>query len=90
MLPWQHLDEGEAPDGTQTADDITATGAAGYVQQAITTSASTQYTASVFLARNQATNVAGRLVMYDISNGAELAAMAFTATSGWQRGQVTA
>jgi len=82
--------QGEAPDGTQTADDLTATGAAGYVQQAITTVASTQYTEAVFLARNQASDVGGRLVMYDISNGAELGATAFTATSEWQRVEVTA
>jgi len=82
--------QAEAPDGSYTADSISASANAGYVQQAITTSASTAYAQTVFLKRNSASDVAGRLVMYDISNGAELAATSFTATSKWQRIKVLA
>jgi len=80
----------EAPDGTDTADSITATAGAGYISQSVATSASTDYTGSVFIKRNGSSDVAGRLVLYDVSSGAELAATAFTATSKWQRITVSA
>ena len=83
-------DNAEAPDGTYTADLLTATADNGTVQSATMTVTSTsRYTSSVYLKRSGGSDVTGRIIIYNVSGAAEETAVAFTATSEWQRFSVT-
>jgi hypothetical protein len=80
--------DGDAPDGTRTADKAAATAANGYYQQAITTTAAAAYTWSVWLKRSGGSDVAGRLAIMD--GVTELAGADYVATDEWRRYTVTA
>ena len=74
-----------APDGTKTADTVTATAGAGDLRQVFAAIAAQPHTYCQMLQRNQATDVAGFVRLVTNSTGAQIAQTAFTATSAWQR-----
>jgi hypothetical protein len=82
-------DAADAADGFRAASTLLATAADGYLAKTCTTSASTQYTATVWIEEVSA-GVTGRVIMYDESNSAELGAQAFTGTGTPQKVSVTA
>jgi hypothetical protein len=75
----------EAPDGFLTARRLTATANAGYANYTATVTAGANYVMS-FLHRRRAggADVAGRLVAYDNTVGAELASVPFVAGALWE------
>lgn len=81
---------GDAPDGFRRATSITAGAANDQQGLDFATVASTEYTLSVWVRRNGASDVAGRLVFYNETGATQLAAQAFTATDTWQLVSVTA
>ncbi len=78
-------DLNDSPRGFRESFKLTATGNNGYVQHQVVTTASTKYSIGAFVKRHstQGTDVTGRLVAYDISNGAEIDSIAFTAGEDW-------
>lgn len=68
-----------APDGFKSATTLLSTVPAGYQEKVCTTLASTVYTGSMLI-EEVTVGVQGRVVAYDLSNGAEIGATAFTAT----------
>jgi len=78
-----------APDGTFTADTVTATAGAGDLRQVFGTIAASAHTYCQYLKRNGASDVAGFLRLVTNSTHAVVASTAFTATSAWQRFCVT-
>jgi hypothetical protein len=79
-------DVGPAPDGTNTADRLEITAAASYLQQVFTFRA-TRFTFSVWLKRNVGADQPARL---RINDGTTITYASVTATSAWQRYQVSA
>ncbi len=78
-------DLNDSPRGFREARKLTATANNGYIQHQVVVTASTVYTLGAFVKRHSTmgTDVTGRLIAYDISNGAEIDAVAFTATDDW-------
>lgn len=68
-----------APDGFRSATTLLSTAPAGYQEKICTVLASTQYTGSIVIKESTA-GVQGRVAAYDLSNGAEIGATAYTAT----------
>lgn len=84
-LAW--ADMVESPAGLRTARRLTATANAGYVSDTIATTVGRVRTIDLMYRRGTAMvgDVAGRLVAYNITGGAEIASTPFTATAKWQR-----
>lgn len=83
-------DNGEAPDGTLTADLLTADANNGYMESAAyTVSVNDDTVASCYIRRSGGSDVTGRIIVYDVTGAAEESAQAFTATSVWQRIKVS-
>lgn len=80
----------DAPDGFRSACEVAATANDGTVSRTFTTTESTEYTLSIWLRRTGGSNVSGRLVFYDETSGAELAATAFSALDAWSLCSLTA
>lgn len=75
-----------APDGSTTADTITATAGAGDLRQVFAAIAAVPSTYCQYLKRNSATtDTAGFVRMVTNSTGVQIAQTAFTATTTWQR-----
>jgi len=77
----------DSPSGFRTARKLTATADAGYVSDTGTTTVAREYTLDFFHRRGDAMggDVAGRLIAYNITGGAEIASVAFSAGALWQR-----
>jgi len=73
---------GTAPDGTNTATTLTATGAGSVIQQAPTISSGAAYAGAIWIKRRTGTGQVSLRV-------AELTLMPITVTSSWQRLQAT-
>lgn len=73
----------DAPDGFRTARKVTATADAGYVSYTSAVTAGANYTMSFLHKRGGGADVAGRLVAYDLTVGAELASVPFVAGALW-------
>jgi len=84
-------DLADAPNGMHTAHRLLTTAAGGYWYYNHACVASTVYSFDLFLKRFAAmgADVAGRLIAYDNTHGAEIAAQAFSATTLWQRVALT-
>jgi hypothetical protein len=82
-------DQEYSPDGTKTADQVTATAGNGDIRQIFAAIAAVDHTYCQFIKRAQATNVAGFLRIITHSTHAVIASQAFTATSAWQKFCVT-
>lgn len=77
--------------GMVEADSYTATANNGYVERlADAVAIDTEYTASTFLGKEITAGATGRLIFYDKTNSAELAAVAWTMDGTHQRISVTA
>jgi len=78
--------DAEAPDGTQTADKLTAGANDDYAESpTFSLSSGARYNGSLFIRRVGGGDVAGRLVVWDVTAAAERDAIAFVATSEWTR-----
>lgn len=76
--------QGVAPDGTQTASLLTATGANSNWHQSFTAAASTTYVFSLYVKANTA-GITSALNLYANSGASPIATTAFTTTGAWQR-----
>lgn len=82
-------DTGDAPDGFRSAHSFTATAANGNVYRNMAaTTASTEYNGSIWVKRNGAFDVTGKIRLED-TNAATNTDQTFTATSTWQLIDVT-
>lgn len=81
---------GDAPDGFRSACLAASTAVNGLLSRTFTTTASTEYTLSVWIKRDAGSNFDKRLVFYDETNGVELASAAFTENADWQLITLTA
>jgi hypothetical protein len=84
---WANLDD--SPRKLREAQKLTATLANGYVEHLYSTLAGTEYSHSVALRRAIGSDVTGRVIAYDNIGAAEIASVPFTATSEWQRFDLT-
>jgi hypothetical protein len=81
--------QGDSPDGFRTAGTVTATANNGFGYDAIGSIAnSTEYTFSIWIKRNGGSDVSGKIRLHDSASGTGTD-QAFTATSTWQRIQVS-
>jgi len=80
--------QGSAPDGFYSATDLTAASNNGYIWREMAVASSSEYTQSIWVKRNQGTDVSGKLSLYDNAS-ATATDQAFTATDTWQVIQVT-
>ena len=76
---------GNDPGGFFASASLTASADNGFARQDFTSEIDEQHTLSIFIRRNGGSDVAGRLVAIRTDTSAELGAVAFTATSVWQR-----
>lgn len=74
-----------APDGTMTADTVTATAASGDLRQVFAAITAASHTYCQYLKRNGTADVAGFIRLVTESTGVAIASTAFTATSAWQK-----
>lgn len=74
-----------APDGTMTADTVTATAASGDLRQVFAAITAVSHTYCQYLKRNGTADVAGFIRLVTESTGVAIASTAFTATSAWQK-----
>lgn len=75
----------EDPGGFTGAASLTASADNGTVHQDYTTELNEIHTHSIFIKRNGVSDVTGRLVAIRTDTSTEIASVAFTATSEWQR-----
>jgi hypothetical protein len=78
----------DAPDGFRSATLLTATATNGQIRDSFTVSTDTEYTLSVWI-KESTPGATGRVIFYDATGAAEIAATAYTATGTWQRVSVT-
>lgn len=77
--------DGDSPDGFRNALGVTATNTNGFIYDTnAANTASTEYTYSVWVKRNQGTDVSGDIELYDLTAAATIATQAYTATDSWQ------
>lgn len=74
-----------SPDGSTTADTVTATAGAGDLRQTFAAIAAVPSTYCQYLKRNGAADVPGFVRMVTNSTGVQIAQTAFTASTGWAR-----
>jgi hypothetical protein len=78
-----------APDGTTTADTLSAVANGDYIKQTFAAITAVARAYSHYIKRNGAGDVAGFIRLVKTSDGSTIAETAFTATDEWQRFQVT-
>ena len=81
--------DGESPAGFWDAARVTASAGNGTLTQNFTGTASTAHTVSIFAKRDQGTDVAARLSLYDPAGPTEIAGVNITITSTCQRFSVS-